>query len=243
MKIIKADSIDDIMKLITSEYSWEQIIYKIIAWEGLDPWDLDIKALSDSFMKYVTKMEQLDFKVPAKYVVIAAVLLRMKSDHLEFLEFLTDLNAEGPGEEIQVDGETTDGINDQEDFQINPITVPPRRKPVRRIMVTELISALRKVMETEERRKVRGIRRRGKIEIKNSNIVNRLEKLHEKINGLLKKLKSAEKKRLSFSELIEKKSRENVVNTFLPLVYLENDKKIRCEQEEMFDEIYISKWK
>ena len=30
----------EIVNLMTSEYSWEQIIYKIVAWEGLDPWDL-----------------------------------------------------------------------------------------------------------------------------------------------------------------------------------------------------------
>jgi hypothetical protein len=36
----------DIMELITSEYSWEQIIYKIIAWEGMDPWNLDLSLLS-----------------------------------------------------------------------------------------------------------------------------------------------------------------------------------------------------
>ena len=76
------------MELITSEYSWEQIIYKVIAWEGMDPWDLDITLLSKSFMAYITKMEELDFKVPAKYIIIAAVLLRMKSDHLDFIEQL-----------------------------------------------------------------------------------------------------------------------------------------------------------
>jgi len=242
MGAIKSDDVNGIMKLITSEYSWEQIIYKIIAWEGLDPWDLDIRALSNSFMNYIAKLDQLDFKVPAKYVVIAAVLLRMKSDHLEFLEFLTDFDAEEP-QELEVDGETTDGVGEQEDFQINPITVPPKRQPARRIMVRELISALRKVMETEEHRRVKGIRRRGKIEIKNQNLINRLVQLQEKIIGLLKKIKKTEKKKLAFSELIEKWNRENVINTFLPLVYLENEKKVRCEQEEMFDEIYISERK
>jgi len=237
------ENVEGIMKLITSEFSWEQVIYKIIAWEGLDPWDLNIKKLSDSFVQYIAKMEQLDFKVPAKYVVIAAVLLRMKSDHLEFLDFMHDMEAgeEGPGPEV--DGESPgDEEGEQEDFRISPITVPPKRQPVRRVMVTELISALRKVMETEERRKVRGLRRREKIEIKNTDsVVNRINQIYDKISGLLSRIKEKEKKKLTFSELVEKWNRQNVVDTFLPLVYLDNEKKVNCEQENMFDEIYITK--
>lgn len=241
MNMMKTDNVNNIMKLITSEYSWEQIIYKIIAWEGLDPWDLNIKALSDSFMQYIAKLEQLDFKVPAKYVVIAAVLLRMKSDHLEFLEFLTDYDAEAPEPEAELEVSDSNGLEEDGEFHINPITVPPKRQPMRRVMVTELISALRKVLETDERRKVRVVKRRGQIEIKDNNLVNRLSFLYEKIGELLSKIKRSEKKEIKFSELVEKWDRESVLNTFLPLVYLDNDKKVECKQEKMFDEIYITK--
>jgi segregation and condensation protein A len=235
-------NVEEIMKLITSEYSWEQVIYKVIAWEGLDPWDLNIKKLSNSFVQYITKMEQLDFKVPAKYVVIAAVLLRMKSDHLEFLDFMHDLEAAEP--EIEVDGETVGEAQEgeEQEFQLNPITVPPKRQPVRRVMVTELISALRKVMDTEERRKSRGLRRTERIEIKNTDdVVKRISQMYDKISSLLSKINKKEKKQLRFSEIVEKWNRKNVVDAFLPLVYLENEKKVNCEQENMFDEIYITK--
>ena len=56
---------NDIIDLMATGHSWEQVIYKIIAWEGLDPWDLDIKELSDSFVKYIEKLKELDFKIPA----------------------------------------------------------------------------------------------------------------------------------------------------------------------------------
>ncbi len=243
MKIIKADNIDEIMKLITSEYSWEQVIYKIIAWEGLNPWDLDIKALSSSFAKYIIKMKQLDFKVPAKYVVIAAVLLRMKSDHIEFLDFLNDYeNQESP--ESDLESETAICVQDQEEeFVINSITVPPKRRPVRRIMVTELITALRKALETDEKRKLKGIRRKGKIELRNQDVVNRISYIYERIESLLSKIKKEEKKELTFSELVGKWNRKNVLDNFLPLIFLDHEKKVNCRQENMFDEIYITRGK
>jgi len=232
---------ENIMNLITSECSWEQIIYKIIAWEGLDPWDLDIKALSDSFVKYITKMDQLDFKVPAKYVVIAAVLLRMKSDHLEFLEFLQDMD--GPQEELDSEIEVSENssLENEDEFQINPITIPPKRRPVRKIMVTELISALRKTLETSERRRVKTIRRKGQIELRDQNIVNRISHIYERIDQLLSKIKKSKNRQIKFSELVDNWNRKNIIDTFLPLVFLDNDKKVRCQQEKMFDDILISK--
>ena len=108
------------MDLVTSGHSWEQVIYKIIAWEGLDPWDLDIKALSDSFMDYIEKLEELDFKIPAKYIMIASVLLRMKTDHLNFVEVIE--------EDVGfADEDVIDNNNDEQNsFVLNPITMPPK---------------------------------------------------------------------------------------------------------------------
>ncbi len=225
-----------IMELITSEYSWEQIIYKIIAWEGLDPWDLDLTALSRSFLQYISKLKVLDFKIPAKYIIIASVLLRMKSDHLHFIEdFIADDHFQD-----QMESEIEGTVIRQEEgkFEVNPITVPPKRYARRKIMVTELIDALRKALTTEEKRKLRGIKARKQIKVKEDNIAIRINKLYERINELMKKIRNEE---LKFSDLVNKWKRDNIVNTFLPLIYLDNENKVRCRQEEVFDEIYIKR--
>ena len=140
-----ADVMDEkeIMKLITSDFSWEQVIYKVIAWEGLNPWDLDLKLLTDSFMKHLEKMDRLDFKIPAKYLIIAAVLLRMKSDHLHFLEVVTGAEEELPDLEAFEPDEMDYGAPQME---LNPITAPPKRFAKRQVMVNELIGALRRAM-------------------------------------------------------------------------------------------------
>ncbi len=230
-----------IMELITSEYSWEQIIYKIVAWEGLDPWNLDISLLSSAFVQYMAGFKELDFKIPAKYVIIAAVLLRMKSDHLQFLERMKEDgmdDVEGIDNlEVAKTTENEELNGEQRRFEITPVTVPPKRHSRRRIMINELIYALRKTLKTQERRETR-MRVRKKININRNDIIQRIENLYQKINDLLAKIKNDE---IRFSKLVGKWERKEIIDAFLPLVYLDNSKKVACRQEEIFDEIYIKK--
>lgn len=230
-----------IMELITSEYSWEQVIYKIIAWEGLDPWNLNLKVLSDSFVNYLIKIKELDFKVPAKYLIIAAVLLRMKSDHLQYIgdvvsQYMEDEEAGVP--EVTADETDLNGLDEQEKFEVTPVTVPPKRYPRRKIMVTELIAALRSALRTEKRREKRSERRKGKIVIGEDKIGKSIDGLYNRINQIMKELKGDE---LKFSKLVSEWKREEIISTFIPIVYLDHAKKIDVQQKEIFDEIYIRK--
>ncbi len=229
---------EKILDFIVSEYSWEQIIYKIIAWEGLDPWNLDIVALSEAFLEYIKKLKQMDFKIPAKYVIIASTLLRMKSDHLRYLG---DFNEVCLDEECTEDMESIDTIEEDvreehTGLEINPISVPPKRQPRRKIVVDELIKALRLALKTRERRALRKERVKKKISIRNENITERINILYQKINSILSRLK---KKEIEFSSVVEKWERNEIVNTFLPLIFLDHQKKVECRQEEIFKEIFI----
>jgi len=225
----------DVMKLITGDYSWEQILYKIIAWEGLDPWDLDIGELSGAFIEHIENLEDMDFKIPAKYVIIAAVLLRMKSDHLHFIDWLTSPQEEdgidAVGDEIEQAGQDPSSID------VSPITVPPVRYAKRKITANELVFALKKVLSMQERRENRHVRARKQIKIGEKNIAERIAKVYERINDLLSKIKHDEVK---FSEITNKWERGEVVDTFVPLIYLDNEKRIKCRQEEFFKEIFVS---
>ncbi len=232
-----------IMDLITSEYSWEQVIYKIIAWEGLDPWNLNLQILSMSFVKYLLKVNELDFKVPAKYLIIAAVLLRMKSDHLQYIGdmvsgYMNEDEETGEEEDGTAVEDDLNGLGEQEKFEVTPVTVPPKRHPRRKIMITELITALRAVLRTEKKRERRMERRKGRIVIEEDKIAKRIDYLYAKINEIMKKLKSED---LKFSDLVENNKREDIINTFIPVIYLDHAKKIDVQQKEIFDEIYIRK--
>jgi len=71
-----------LIDLMVSEPSWEDVIIKIVAEEQMDPWSIDIIRLANSFLIYLKKIEKLDLRIPARFILIAAILLRMKSDVL-----------------------------------------------------------------------------------------------------------------------------------------------------------------
>ncbi len=234
------------LELMKSEFSWEQVVFQVIAHEGIDPWDVDIKALSDAFVDYLMKLEEMDFKIPAKYVIIAAVLLRMKSDHLKYLgDMVQDAM---PFEEMDVDLRQGGGTEEIEgmvpeaspgpDLLINAISIPPKRQPRRKIMVDDLMGALRRALRAEDRRERRDRRNREKIQIKDDNITSRIALLYNRINDIMGRMKKDEVK---FSGLVNKWERHEVVDTFIPLVFLDNQRKVNCQQEEMFREILIKK--
>ncbi len=122
-----------ILDFITSEYSWEQVVYKIIAWEGLDPWDLDITRLSHAFLQYINKLKRMDFKIPAKYIIISSMLLRMKSDHLQYLgdlvegEYIDPESLEETEESEIVEGEE-EARSDDRDKPHHDSSQPPAKK-------------------------------------------------------------------------------------------------------------------
>jgi segregation and condensation protein A len=221
-----------ILDFITSEYSWEQIIYEVVAWEGLNPWDLDIVKLSKAFIRYLQAMEELDFRVPAKYIMVASVLLRMKSDYLrKFKEQVT-------GEVEQEIQEELKALEEEEDFEIDPINIPPRREPVRKVTVSELVHALKKVLNSHKRKVNRRNRLREDIELKGENINERIKDLYERINSILLRVR---KREVEFSRLVGKWERKEIIGNFIPLIHLDQQRRVKARQSKVFREIWVSK--
>ncbi|UCG95409.1 MAG: hypothetical protein JSV92_05245, partial [archaeon] len=67
----------DIVKMASVESNWEEVLEYIIMEEGMDPWDIDIVKLADALLEYIENMGILDFQVPSRIIIIAAILLRM----------------------------------------------------------------------------------------------------------------------------------------------------------------------
>jgi len=223
---------DQILDMITSPSSWEQVIYDIVAFEGLDPWDLDLKKLTEGFVSFVNGMKEMDFKIPAKYIMVAAVLLRMKSDHLPLLDYFQ----EEPDADLEENGGTA--IEAIEDPVINLLTIPPRRISTRRVVVSELVDALRKALGTQQRRDVRQQKSSVRIQLRKDDIGKRITRLYDRINALLTLVKNEE---VPFRSVVDEWTRPEVVETFMPLVFLDHEKKVETRQENIFEEIYIKR--
>ncbi|HDJ96663.1 MAG TPA: hypothetical protein ENG45_01165 [Candidatus Aenigmarchaeota archaeon] len=228
----------ELLNIIIKEQDWEQLIYNIVTIENLDPWDIDLVKLVDSFMKYLQKVEELDFRIPAKVILIAAVLLKMKIEYLEIFR-----------KEVPVVEEELISELERIDFSklkkyMEEFKIPIIRRPARKITLDELVDALRKAIEVEERRRERRaiVRRRiaEEIKIEEESIEKRIERILKEIDKLMKKLK---KREIPFSSIVEEWTRECIVEHFVPILHLDFRGDISCKQEELFKEIFIRKCK
>ena len=224
---------ESLLKMILEKESWEEIIYHIVSLEQIDPWDVDLIKLTEGFLRFIRSVEQLDFRIPAKIVFVAAILLRLKSDYLSIFEEQSSvedvLEKEKPFVDLGIDP------------SLIKLGLPMKRVPKRQVTLDELMVALKKAVTVRERKVERKhrIRSRLRAELRaEEDVTKRIEKVMADIEH---RMQMAHTDKLRFRDLVDKWEREEVVNHFIPVLHLEKNQKISTEQEELFKEILISK--
>ncbi|MCC5994625.1 MAG: segregation/condensation protein A [Candidatus Aenigmarchaeota archaeon] len=225
MKELHMDE-SSLLKVIIEKESWEEVIYYIVNIEKIDPWNVDVAKLCDGFISFIRRAKELDFKIPAKVVFVASILLRMKAEYLLMKE---EEEIEKKEEEIP------------EFFDIKPemlkLAYPIKRIPRRQVTLSELILALKRIMDLEKKRKERKERLSQKLQ----KGIDWEEDIEKRIQIVLQKIEElyVKKGKVEFREIVERWEREEIVKSFLPLLHLEKNKEIKTEQEDFFKEIWI----
>lgn len=225
--------------LFNREIGWQEIIYDLINTEQLDPWNIDLIILTNRYLEKIREMEEADFFVSSKILLAATLLLKIKSEILlnKYIKSIDEILF-GKEEKKKT---ILERIELDEDIpELIPRVPMPR---FRKVSLQELIDSLDRAITTENRR--------IKKEVINSSAIhegefflerrrfNIKDKIKDIYNNLFQHFKNnKEQIRVPFSEFIGKDKDERVVS-FLPLLHLENQKKIWLEQNKHFDEIYI----
>jgi len=225
--------------IISGELTWEGLIRDIVKNEGMNPWDMDISRLATMYLEHIKDLQIIDFRLTGKFILTAAILLKMKSDALSPEElilpgyYLADLAG-------AIDlNKVFERPTAPDDLELTPMLHPRR---TRRVTLDELLSALRGAMEVQERRDQRYVER-DKIKHMRDNVISinikqKIKELYDRIKSFFKKLG---RNQITFVELIPSKDRKDVIWTFLPLLHLSNDGKILLEQQKEFGDIYVRK--
>jgi segregation and condensation protein A len=234
---VKQNQIHDL--LFNRELGWQEIIYDLINTEQLDPWDVDIIILTDKFLMKIQNFEGDNFFISGKVLLAASLLIRIKS------EILLDKYIKSIDEILFGKKETKKQVFerielDEEIPELIPRTPLPRFK---KVTLNELMESLNKAIITENRR--------IKKEILNTNALREISfSMPKKRFGVKDKMKeiyqnlfshfenNPGKKKIPFTELVGQDREERLIS-FLPLLHLDNQKKIWLEQENHFEEIYI----
>ena len=239
---------DQIIDLIMNkdDISWQQIIFSAIKSEEMDPWNIDITKLSQSFLIKLRALKEMDFKMSGKVILAAAIMLRLKSDKLigEDLTYLDQLIASGGqnqedafyDELASIEGENRVNVSiNGKDYELIPRTPQPRK---RKVSVYDLVEALEKALEVKNRRR---LWEKEEIHMIIPKRTIDIEHLITKTFGEVLGYFSTQKEiRLTFSQLLKAHTKEEKVLTFIPLLHLCNSGKVNLTQEIHLGEIFIT---
>lgn len=213
----------DIVNLVNYD-TWKDLLLELVDKEKLDPWNIDLIEVVDSYVRAVKSLKVMDLRVPANIILAASILLRLKSEMF---------NIAPEVEEPLVDGMLqgrTPPIVDELALRLRP---PLKRK----LTLNELIDALDEAMKLKERKStiVESEPFELPILFNNVNIEEDMEHVYSHIK------KHADKQGMTtFSYLLNTKEIEDVLfGLFIPMLFLSNKGRIELVQEKFFEEIII----
>ncbi len=216
---------NQLLRTIVLGSDWNEVLTTIVFEDGMDPRNINIIKLTESFVTYLHRLKSFDFRIPARFILIAAILLRMKCELLMTEE-----------KEEKEKGEELPSI----DITKVPLLEPPMvRKPTRNVTLDELVTALNKALDYKEHKEKRKLMIRKAVE----NLIETEEDIEKRIEKILRDI--ATEVRIgrgstTFSKIVPRWKRREIVSVLVPLLHLSRRGDILCEQEEPFSSIIIT---
>jgi len=225
------------MLMQKDEITWKNIILDLIKSEEMNPWDIDISILTQKYIETLNRLKEVNFFISGKVVLAASLLLKIKSNKL-LSEDITNLDAliNPPVEEDFFEEDSY--YYGRGDYDIPKLAIKTPQKRKRKVGVNDLINALQKALEVNQRKVLRRIKekshRHAEIPKKSFDISYLIKEVFERIKYLFSK-----KEEITFTKLVPSESKDDKIKTFIPLLHLDHQNKINISQEEHFGEIGI----
>ena len=221
-----------------STLDWKNLLYELVEQESMNPWDVDVTLLTQKYIQAVKKMKETDLIISGKVVHAAALLLKMKSTHLieHDINNLDRLLAQTEEDEYD-DFLEDDELTPRRKLQNGQFTLIPRQPQPRsrKVSIHDLVTALQKAMESKRRHIQKTKPVQFKMPTRTVDIVQLIGDVYNRIAAAFKE----KPKTVTFSQLLPSERKEDKVYTFIPMLHLEHEEKIKTEQKKHFGEIHI----
>ena len=230
------------------DVTWKSILHNLVKTEQMNPWDINITLLTKKYLETIKKLKETDLKTSGKVLLAAAVLLKMKSHRLVNedigeLDRLIALTEETDSDEFFSEFTGDLFTKGQKPIEQKYKLIPRQPQPrTRKVSIYDLVDALQKAMETKKRSLVRQKPYKFEIHTKNKfDIVEGIRDIYARVKHFFQ---SPKNKNLTFSQLLPSDAqKQDKVFTFIPLLHLENQRKIDTHQPEHFGDIFIKLFK
>src|SRR3989338_3567408 len=144
------------MLLKEDEITWQTIILDLVKTGELDPWNVDISILSNKYLEVIKRLQKANLFISGKVLLASALLLKIKSDKLLNEDFANFDAILFPPPEVESLDDFLDYKSKRIELDTKPrltIKTPQARK--KKVTVDDLISALEKALEVNERKILR----------------------------------------------------------------------------------------
>ncbi len=211
---------------LVKKATWRELLIELVESSQIDPWDVDISLIVDSYLAAKRAMKAMDLSVPANIILAASILLRMKSDMLG----LPSIEEQQP----QADEEHAQRIMPE----VTPLSLRARMQPHRKVTLEELLDALDEAMKAQQHREYR-------IEMENTPVpmLINVDDIDKKLDNTLSMVRDNADVTgmVTFAALANKfnYAESMLLDLFVPLLFLAHKGDIVLFQEEFFNEIFI----
>ena len=222
------------------------LLLHLIKQDKKDIFDISITDITEKYIDYIKKMEELNLDIASEYLVMAAELIEMKSRHLLPLENKQEdiEEIENPEEELkkrlleyQKYKKTKNTFLELAEKRSNYYTKTPEKMTLytdkkiinnSEITANDLLNALQKLLERRLYQKPLNT----KITKKELSVKERVDK----IRSILKKEKT-----IRFDDLFDNFEKSYVIVTFLSILEMAKNGEINLKQKNNFEEIYLER--
>ncbi len=227
------------------EISWQSLLMDLVKQEGMDPWNVDVSKLANSYVKKIKQLKELNLAISGKVILASALLLKVKSKLLigSDLDKLDDLFKRCEEEAIAIADfeeniDLLEPLLEQalqgENAGLTPRTPQPR---IRKVSIFDLVAALEKAMAVRKRRLARELPRFGRKITMPTGV-----DISEAIINVYADIKERSKRgtqQITFRSLVPHDDKNAKIFTFIPLLHLHTQRRVDLEQQEHFGEIVI----
>ncbi len=218
------------------------LLLHLIKEANIDIFEIKISEITDQYLAYITKMEQLDLNVDSEYLVMAADLIEMKSKELLPQTEEETEEEEDPRNELinrlieyqkykEVTGKLKELEEERSEFYSKVPSVldefkDDNLKINEDLTLEDIIKAFANLKEKQILEKPL-----------NTVVTKKEYSVHARSKEILNKLKN--KKQINFDELFETFTKDYVVVTFLSILDLAKKQSITIKQERNLGNITL----
>ena len=225
--VVSSPKADFDLEGLVKNATWRELLVSLVESNELNPWDVDIVRIVESYVGVVKRMKVLDLFVPANIMLAASILVRMKSDSIEIFR---QEEPQEPDEPQLPNQRVLPGVE--------ALTPRARQQPHKRITLAELMDALEDAMKLEQRREQRAVEDTAPVQfyVNNYDIDEKIERVYKLVERSIDSYKTT-----TFASLAENfdSSESMLLDLFVPLLFLAHKARISMRQDSFFDEIFI----